>query len=95
MTAQIQPHFLLNTLANVQELVESGSPRAVPVFRSLIAYLRAAVPQLQQDVGTLGDEERLVTAYLELMQMRMPDRLAFSVDVEPALRSLAFRRWRC
>ena len=90
MTAQIQPHFLLNTLANVQELVESGSPRAVPVFRSLIAYLRAAVPQLKQDVATLGDEERLVTAYLELMQMRMPDRLSFAVDVDPALRSLAF-----
>jgi signal transduction histidine kinase len=90
MTAQIQPHFLLNTLANVQELVESGSPRAVPVFRSLIAYLRAAVPQLQQAEATLGDEERLVTAYLELMQMRMPDRLAFSVDVAPELRGLAF-----
>jgi signal transduction histidine kinase len=90
MTAQIQPHFLLNTLANVQELVESGSPRAVPVFRSLIAYLRAAVPQLQQEAATLGDEERLVTAYLELMQMRMPDRLAYSVDVAPELRGLAF-----
>ena len=90
MTAQIQPHFLLNTLANVQELVESGSPRAVPVFRSLIAYLRAAVPQLQQEQATLGDEERLVTAYLELMQMRMPDRLAYTVDVAPELRGLAF-----
>jgi len=90
MTAQIQPHFLLNTLANVQALVESGSPRAGPVFRSLIAYLRAAVPLLQQDQATLGDEERLVAAYLDLMQMRMPDRLRFSVDVDPALRALAF-----
>lgn len=90
MTAQIQPHFLLNTLANVQELVESGSPRAVPVFRSLIAYLRAAVPQLQQDEATLGDEEKLVAAYLELMQMRMPDRLSFRLDVDPALRTLRF-----
>ena len=90
MTAQIEPHFLLNTLANVQQLVESGSPRAVPVFRSLIAYLRAAMPQLHQKTATLGDEERLVRAYLELMLMRMPDRLQFSVDVEPALRALAF-----
>lgn len=90
MTAQIQPHFLLNTLANVQALVESGSPRAGPVFRSLIAYLRAAVPRLQQDRATLGDEERLVAAYLDLMQMRMPDRLRFRVDIDPALRSLPF-----
>jgi sensor histidine kinase YesM len=90
MTAQIEPHFLLNTLANVQQLVESGSPRAVPVFRSLIAYLRAAVPQLHQKSATLGDEERLVRAYLELMLMRMPDRLQFVVDIEPALRGIAF-----
>ncbi len=90
MTAQIEPHFLLNTLANVQQLVESGSPRAVPVFRSLIAYLRAAMPQLQQRAATLGDEERLVRAYLELMLMRMPDRLAFSVEIEPSLRALPF-----
>ncbi len=90
MTAQIQPHFLLNTLANVQELVESGSPRAVPVFRSLIDYLRAAVPHLQQGDATLGDEERLVRAYLDLMQMRMPDRLACSVDIDPELRRMRF-----
>jgi len=90
MTAQIEPHFLLNTLANVQQLVESGSPQAVPVFRSLIAYLRAAMPQLHQQGATLGDEERLVRAYLELMLMRMPDRLAFTVEIEPALRGLAF-----
>jgi LytS/YehU family sensor histidine kinase len=91
MTAQIEPHFLLNTLANVQQLVESGSPRAAPVFRSLIAYLRAAMPQLHQAApATLGDEERLVRAYLELMLMRMPDRLAFTVEIEPALRTLPF-----
>jgi hypothetical protein len=91
MTAQIEPHFLLNTLANVQQLVESGSPRAAPVFRSLIAYLRAAMPQLHQATpATLGDEERLVRAYLELMLMRMPDRLTFTVEIDPGLRPLPF-----
>ena len=90
LTAQIEPHFLLNTLANVQQLVESGSPRAAPVFRNLIEYLRAALPQLHQQTATLGDEERLVRAYLELMLMRMPDRLAFAIDIEPSLRALPF-----
>ncbi|HSH91231.1 MAG TPA: histidine kinase, partial [Ramlibacter sp.] len=90
LTAQVQPHFLLNTLANVQELVESGSPRAVPVFRSLIAYLRAALPHLQQEGATLGDEEGLVRAYLDLMHMRMPDRLQVAVDIDPALRTMRF-----
>ncbi len=90
LTAQIEPHFLLNTLANVQQLVDSGSPRAAPVFKSLIDYLRAALPQLHQKTTTLGDEERLVRAYLELMLMRMPDRLAFTVAIEPSLRALPF-----
>ena len=48
LQAQIEPHFLFNTLANVQALVETGSPRAAPVLKSLIAYLRAAMPRLQE-----------------------------------------------
>ena len=90
MTAQIEPHFLLNTLANVQELMESGSPRAVPMFRSLIAYLRAAMPKLQHEAATLGDEERLLRSYFELMLMRMPDRLTVCIDIDPDLRSMRF-----
>jgi len=81
LNAQIEPHFLFNTLANVQQLVESGSPRAAPVLQSLIAYLRAAVPTLGDQNATLGTEVALVRAYLELMRMRMPDRLQFSVSL--------------
>lgn len=90
LTAQIEPHFLLNTLANVQTLVETGSPQAVPVFRSLIAYLRGAMQQLQQESASLADEERLVQSYLEIMAMRMPDRLRFSMDIAPGLKDLRF-----
>ena len=90
MTAQIEPHFLLNTLANVQELVESGSPRAAPMFRNLIAYLRAAVPQLQREAATLGDEEQLLRSYFDLMLMRMADRLTVSIDIDAQLRAMRF-----
>lgn len=90
LQAQIEPHFLLNTLANVQELVKSGSPQAGPVFKSLIAYLRATMPQLHQEGATLGQEADLVRAYLELMLMRMPDRLQFRVDIDASLRGLRF-----
>jgi len=81
LQAQIEPHFLFNTLANVQALVESGSPQAAPVLKSLIAYLRAAMPRLSAGTSTLADELALVRSYLELMQMRMPDRLRFTIDV--------------
>lgn len=85
LTAQAQPHFLFNTLANVQALVEAGSPRAPQLLQSLTAYLRAAVPRLDGSANTLGQELELVRAYLELMQMRMPDRLAFALHADPAL----------
>jgi signal transduction histidine kinase len=88
--AQIEPHFLFNTLANVQQLVESGSARAGPLLNSLIAYLRAALPRLHDAHPTLGDELLMVRSYLELMQMRMPDRLQFSVDAAGVPPQLAF-----
>jgi hypothetical protein len=88
MQAQVQPHFLFNTLANVRALVGTGSPRAPAVLDSLIAYLRAAVPRLDQGATSLGQEADLVRAYLELMHMRMPDRLEFGVHVDEAAASL-------
>jgi hypothetical protein len=90
LRAQIEPHFLFNTLANVQALVESGSPRAAPVLQSLVAYLRAAMPQLSGDHETLGAEAKRVRAYLDLMQLRMPDRLAFDVTIAPDVASERF-----
>ena len=84
LQAQVQPHFLFNTLANVRELVDSGSPQASAVLNSLIAYLRAAVPKLQDPVTTIGHEIELVRAYLELMHMRMPDRLRFAIHADDA-----------
>lgn len=90
MTAQIEPHFLLNTLANVQALVETGSPRAAPVLRSLIGYLRAALPRLRESEGTLGSELALARSYLDVMQMRIPDRLRFDIAVPADLEALRF-----
>ena len=83
LSAQVQPHFLFNTLANVQALVEAGSPRAAQLLQSLTAYLRAAVPRLDDAATTLGHELELVRAYLALMQMRMPDRLQFALHIDP------------
>ncbi|MBF8292872.1 MAG: putative sensor protein LytS [Steroidobacteraceae bacterium] len=88
LQAQVEPHFLFNTLANVRELVDSGSPQASAVLSNLIAYLRAAVPRLQESATTMGQELQLVRAYLELMHMRMPDRLQFEVHADEAALAL-------
>ena len=82
LQAQVEPHFLFNTLANVRELVDSGSPQASSVLDTLISYLRAAVPRLNENTTTLAQELQLVKAYLELMRMRMPDRMQFELQVD-------------
>jgi signal transduction histidine kinase len=84
LQAQVAPHFLFNTLANVQALVDAGSPQASAVLRSLTAYLRAAVPLLHESAATIERELQLVRPYLELMQMRMPDRLHYTMNVDPS-----------
>jgi two-component sensor histidine kinase len=88
LQAQVEPHFLFNTLANVQALVEAGAPQASRVLQSLIAYLRAAVPRLHKPATTLGQELELVRAYLEVMHMRMPDRLQFELKVDESATGL-------
>lgn len=88
LQAQVTPHFLFNTLANVQVLVDEGSPQASMVLRNLVAYLRAAVPRLDAPATTLADELELAQAYLELMHIRIPDRLQFGLHVDEAARSL-------
>lgn len=82
LQAQVSPHFLFNTLANVRELVDMRSPQASQVLDHLVAYLRAAIPRLDESTTTLGRELELVRAYLELMKMRMPDRMQFRIEVE-------------
>jgi hypothetical protein len=84
LQAQVAPHFLFNTLANVQALVDAGSPHASVLLRSLTAYLRAAVPLLHESAATIERELQLVRPYLELMHMRMPDRLQYVMNIDPS-----------
>ncbi len=87
MQAQVEPHFLFNTLANVQQLVELQSPRAAPLLGNLIGYLRAAVPQMRTDMTTLEREFDMARNYLAIMQMRMPDRLRWRVELPDTLKA--------
>ena len=81
LQAQVEPHFLFNTLAAVDYLIETDPPRASVMQKQLITYLRGALPQMREDSSTLGRELSLVRAYLELLKMRIEDRLEFVIDV--------------
>ena len=87
MQAQVEPHFLFNTLASVQFLTETDPPKAGKMLGHLLDYLRAALPQLRSDSTTLGQEADLAQAYLSIMQMRMGARLSFAIDVPEQLRA--------
>jgi hypothetical protein len=92
MQAQVEPHFLFNTLASVEYLIETDPPRAAAMQRSLIAYLRAVLPQMRENgVKTnLGREADMVKSYLDLLKMRMEDRLEIDFIMPEGLRSASF-----
>ncbi|MDQ6620438.1 MAG: histidine kinase [Pseudomonadota bacterium] len=88
LEAQIEPHFLYNTLANVISLIDANPPRAKHMLEKLIEYLRSAAIRTQDGDISLGRQVELVTAYLDLIAVRMGSRLAFSIDVPHALGAL-------
>src|SRR6185369_6237828 len=76
LQAQIEPHFLFNTLASIDQLIQTDPPRASKMQQSLIRYLRSALPDLRQGRrATLGQQVDLSTAFLEIMSIRMEERL--------------------
>jgi hypothetical protein len=90
LQAQVEPHFLYNTLANVQALTEVDPPQANQMVGHLIQYLRASLPKMRENSSTVGQELELVRAYLNILQMRMGNRLEFSVAAPDDLLGKSF-----
>jgi LytS/YehU family sensor histidine kinase len=86
LQAQIEPHFLINTLANVKRLYDVAPGRGRDMLASLIAYLQTALPDMRRRQASLGDELDRVQHYLAILQMRMGDRLRFEIDAPASLR---------
>lgn len=84
LQAQIQPHFLFNTLASLQHWVDSGDARAAPLLRSLTAFLRGATELMARDEVTLAEELPLASHYLAIMRSRLGERLAFDLQASDA-----------
>jgi hypothetical protein len=81
LQAQVEPHFLYNTLASAQELVRTDPARADSMLGHLIDYLRRSLPRTDGSLSTLGEELERSTAWLEIMRLRMGERLAVHTDV--------------
>ncbi|MCC6194011.1 MAG: histidine kinase [Burkholderiales bacterium] len=91
LQAQIEPHFLFNTLGSVDQLILTDPPRASKMQQTLIRYLRSAMPQMREGARpTLGQQTDLASAFLEIMAVRMEERLRTRIEVPPGLRSAVF-----
>jgi sensor histidine kinase YesM len=94
LQAQVEPHFLFNTLAGLRSMIGHDPHAAQAMVDKLVDYLRAAIPKMradgEQETPTLGDQLDIVKSYLDLMQIRMGKRLTYSIEVSAALREAQF-----
>lgn len=91
LQAQIEPHFLFNTLALIGQLIETNPEQASIVHTHLIKYLRTALPQIrEQGGGKLGQQLELSRAYLNIMQARMQERLTYKIECPRELEQVHF-----
>jgi signal transduction histidine kinase len=88
LQAQVEPHFLYNTLANLRYLIQKNSPDALKMTDALIEYLRTSVPDMRAQQVKLGREIDHARHYLEIMRMRLGGRLDFAIDVPESLRAI-------
>jgi signal transduction histidine kinase len=88
LNAQVEPHFLYNTLASAQVLTRTDPPRADVMLGHLIHYLRSSLPRTDDSLSTLGEELERTLAYLEILKIRMGNRLSMQVEVPEALKSV-------
>jgi signal transduction histidine kinase len=88
LQAQVEPHFLFNTLSNVRRLCQNDASAGRAMLAQLNRYLRAALPRMREHETTLAEEIDLVSAYLGLQKIRMGARLETSIDApEPLLKA--------
>jgi hypothetical protein len=90
LQAQVEPHFLYNTLANAQLLTRSDPPLADRMLGNLIQYLRHSLPRGGDGMSTLGQELDRTRAYLDILKIRMGERLAVQIEVDETLAKLPF-----
>ncbi|HEX5126627.1 MAG TPA: histidine kinase, partial [Rhodocyclaceae bacterium] len=90
LQAQIEPHFLFNTLANLHSLIGHDDVLAKQLLEQLNDYLRASLAHSRAHHATLGDECDMLDAYLAIQRQRMGGRLNTMMNIDPALRGEAF-----
>jgi sensor histidine kinase YesM len=90
LQAQIEPHFLFNTLSNILSLIDTRPAKGKSMLLDLTKYLRTSLSRTLPEKTTLGQEIAMIKAYLNIQKIRMDERLNFIIDVPENLRQLSF-----
>jgi sensor histidine kinase YesM len=90
LQAQIEPHFLFNTLSNVLNLLDNDIARGKSMLVDFTHYLRTSLVKIRGQRTTLGHEMEMIRAYLNIFKVRMDDRLKFSIELPEPLSDVAF-----
>ncbi len=85
LRAQIEPHFLFNTLANVRRLYQTDLAGGRLMLEHLMRYLEVALPRMRDETSRLERERALIESYLNVQKIRMGRRLTFAIDIPEAL----------
>ena len=88
LRAQVEPHFLYNTLSNVVSLIEREPKTAKHMTERLIGYLRHTLDASRREHATVGDELEIIADYLEILRIRMGERLWYSLEASDAVRAM-------
>jgi sensor histidine kinase YesM len=89
LQAQIEPHFLFNTLSNILSLLDTDPGRGKTMLADLTRYLRSSLSRTRERTATLGQEMDLVRAYLQIHKVRMGERLRYAIEIPEALRNVS------
>jgi sensor histidine kinase YesM len=90
LQAQIEPHFLFNTLSNVLSLIDTEPAKGKSMLTDLIHYLRTSLSRTLPEITTLGQEIDMIKAYLSIQKIRMDERLNFTIELPDTLRQHSF-----
>ena len=90
LQAQIEPHFLFNTLSNILSLLDTDPKKGKYMLEDLIHYLRSSLSKTREKTSTIGHEVELIQAYINIFKVRMGDRLRYHIDVPDSIRDVPF-----
>ena len=90
LQAQIEPHFLFNTLSNILSLIDTDTERGKSMLEDLIHYLRTSLSKTREKASTIGQEMEMIQAYLNIFRVRMGERLRYRIDIPDTLKNIPF-----